>query len=102
MKYVVKDSDGKKMIMTVVSSIPQLPEGFEVLGLADEMPEVMAEITAAEDLAKAKADARKLLADTDWKVIRHRDQIDAGLPTSMSAEEFTQLLNDRQAARDSI
>lgn len=102
MRYLIKDADDKKMIMTAVSSTLSLPEGFEVLGLVDEMPEAMAEITAAEDLAKAKADARKLLADTDWKVIRHRDQVDAGLPTSMSAEEFTQLLNDRQAARDSI
>lgn len=102
MKYIVKDSEGKKMIMTVVSSMPQLPEGFEVLGLADELPEAIAEISASEDIEKSKAEAKRLLTETDWKVIRHRDQIDAGLPTSMSAEEFTQLLNDRQAARDSI
>lgn len=102
MKYIIKDSEDKKMIMTVVSSIPQLPEGFEVLGLADELPEAIAEIAAIEDLAKAKADAKTLLAETDWKVIRHRDQLDAKTPTSMSEEEFAQLLKDRQTARDSI
>ena len=102
MKYIVQDSENKKMIMTVASSMPQLPEGFQVLGLADELPEAMAEIEAASQAESAKAEARKLLADTDWKVIRHRDQVDAGTPTSMTAEEFAQLLADRQAARDSI
>lgn len=102
MTYIVKDADGNKMIMTVVSSIPSLPEGFEVLGLADEMPEAMAEIAAADNLEKARLDARKMLADTDWKVIRHRDQLDAKLPTSLTEEEFAQLLKDRQTARDSI
>ena len=102
MRYLIKDVDGKKMIMTVVSSMPSLPEGFEVLGLADDMPEAMAEIAAADDIEIAKSDARKLLADTDWKVIRHRDQLDAKLPTSLTEEEFTQLLKDRQTARDSI
>jgi hypothetical protein len=102
MRYIVKDSEGKKMMMIVVSSMPQLPDGFEIMGLADELPEAIAEISASEDIEKSKAEAKRLLTETDWKVIRHRDQIDAGLPTSMSAEEFTQLLNDRQAARDSI
>ena len=102
MKYIIKDADGKKMIMTVVSSMPSLPEGFEVLGLADDIPEAMAEIAAADSIEKARSDARNLLASTDWKVIRHRDQLDAKLPTSLTEEEFIQLLKDRQAARDSI
>lgn len=102
MKYIVKDADNKKMIMTVVSSVPSLPEGFEILGLADDMPEAIAEIAAVNDLEKSKSDARKLLADTDWKVVRHRDQLDAKLATSLTEEEFTQLLKDRQTARDSI
>jgi hypothetical protein len=102
MRYIVKDADNKKMIMTVMSSVPSLPEGFEILGLADDMPEAIAEIAAVNDLEKAKSDSVKLLADTDWKVIRHRDQIDAKIPTSLSEEEFTQLLKDRQTARDSI
>ena len=102
MKYIVQDSEGKKMVMTVASSMPQLPEGFEVLGKAEELPEAVAEIEAATQADSAKAEARQFLASTDWKVLRHRDQVDAGAPTSMSAEEFAQLLADRQAARDSI
>lgn len=102
MKYIVQDSEGKKMVMTVVSSMPQLPEGFQVLGKAEELPEAMEEIEASSQAESAKAEARQLLADTDWKVIRHRDQVDAGAPTSLTVEQFAQLLTDRQAARDSI
>lgn len=42
------------------------------------------------------------LQTTDWKVIRQRDQIDAGITPSMTAEEFQQLLADRQAARERL
>jgi len=47
MKYIVQDAEGKKMILNVVSSLPQLPEDFQVLGLADDLPEVVAEMEAA-------------------------------------------------------
>lgn len=102
MKYIVQDAEGKKMIMSVVSSMPQLPEGFQVLGKAEELPEAMDEIEAASQEEALKAEAAKFLKDTDWKVIRHRDQVEMGVPTSMTAEEFAQLLADRQAARDLI
>lgn len=102
MKYIVQDSENKKMVMNVVGSMPQLPEGFTVLGLADELPEAVAEIEAANQAAQSAAGARQFLADSDWKVLRHRDQVDAGIPTSLTNEEFAQLLADRQAARDSI
>lgn len=102
MKYIVKDSENKKMFMEVVSSLPQLPEGFTVLGLADDLPEAMAEIEASKQSEQTVANARQLLADTDWKVLRHRDQISQGISTSMTEEEMTVLQTARQAARDSI
>lgn len=46
--------------------------------------------------------ARKLIKDTDYKVIRHRDQIDSGESTTLSDSEYKSLLTDRQDARDSI
>jgi len=46
--------------------------------------------------------ARKFLADTDWQVIRHRDQLAAGETTSLSDAEYQQLLTDRQVARESV
>lgn len=45
---------------------------------------------------------KKELAESDWKVIRHRDQVDAGLPTSITDEEYQQLLAQRQSWRQSI
>jgi len=46
--------------------------------------------------------ARKYLNDTDWKVIRHRDQLAAGATTSLTDTEYQQLLSDRQTVRDSV
>ena len=102
MKYVVQDENSKKMIMDVVSSLPQLPEGFTVLGLADDLPEAITEIEAATQADSAKATAKQFLADSDWKVLRHRDQIALGIATSMTEEEMTALQTARQAARDLI
>jgi homoserine kinase len=102
MEYIVKDSSNKKMIMNVVGSMPQLPEGFDVLGLASELPEAIIEIETSRTAELAKAEAVSFLSQTDWKVLRHRDQVDAGVSTNLTAEEYTQLLVDRQAARDSI
>lgn len=73
MKYIVQDSEGKKMIMTVVSSMPQLPEGFEVLGKAEELPEAIAEIEAQSVSEKEKAEARQFLNNTDWYVVRMQE-----------------------------
>ena len=42
----------------------------------------------------------EFLGTTDWKVTRHRDQLDAGEPTTLTPEEFQALLAERQAARD--
>jgi hypothetical protein len=102
MKYIVQDSEGKKMIMNVVSSMPQLPEGFQVLGLADDLPEAIQEIEVESQAEASKAQSRAFLAETDWKVLRHRDQIEMGIETSLSEAEFSQLLTERQTARDSI
>lgn len=102
MKYIVQDSEGKKMVMTVISSIPQLPEGFEILGKAEELPEAVSEITEKEHLEQKRAQALNFLNETDKLVIRHRDQLELGISTKLSAEEYAQLLKDRQTARDNI
>ena len=64
-----------------------------------------------EDLTITESDAsqmvlnkssKEFLKSTDWKVIRHRDQIEAGINTSLTNEEYQTLLADRQTARESI
>lgn len=42
----------------------------------------------------------EFLEQTDWLVARHRDQLDLGIETTLSNEEYQKLLTDRQAARD--
>ncbi len=58
--------------------------------------------TAASLLQEQQDAARNFLQVTDWLVIRHRDQIDADITTSMSSEDFTSLLLLRQTARDRV
>lgn len=40
------------------------------------------------------------LTDTDWLVTRHRDQVDARQVTTLTAEQYAELLAFRQALRD--
>lgn len=47
-------------------------------------------------------DYQKFLNETDWKVTRHRDQLDLGIETSLTSEEFQELLELRQNSRNNI
>lgn len=42
------------------------------------------------------------LNETDWQVVRHRDQLELGIETSLTNEEFFDLLRARQDSRDKI
>ena len=64
-------------------------------------PEYQAEF-ARQEQERINQEARDFLNQTDWLVIRHRDQLALGIPTSLTEEEFRQLLLDRQAARDKV
>lgn len=46
--------------------------------------------------------AKEYLASTDWLVIRHRDQLAMGQKTNLSNDDFFDLLEERQKARDSV
>jgi phage anti-repressor protein len=48
------------------------------------------------------SEARKFLKDTDWLVIRHQDQINAGVETSLSQEQYNNLFQQRDLARNII
>jgi len=63
-----------------------------------------------EDISKYKRNkiqeikniAYRILSETDWKVIRHRDQsvMESGIIPSLSPEEYQNLLQYRQSVRD--
>jgi len=43
---------------------------------------------------------QRLLMDTDWLSIRHRDQDEGGLTSSLTRDQYQALLMYRQALRD--
>jgi len=59
-------------------------------------------INDAKELIKNKVRklAASVLSQTDWKMIRHRDQVDASENTSLTNEEYQTLLLERQAVRN--
>ena len=44
-------------------------------------------------------EAQDFLNNTDWKIIRHKEQLDLGIETTLSPEEYTSLLKERQQKR---
>ena len=69
------------------------PESFDVM---------IEDITAKIAQEKINQECLKFLAETDWKIIRHKDQLDLGISTSLTAQEFQVLLEERQLARSRI
>ena len=63
-----------------------------------EIEDISAQVAQEE----ININARKFLTESDWKVLRHRDQVDSGVITSLSEQEYQDLLVARQAARESI
>lgn len=63
---------------------------------------VIEDITAQIEQEKINQEARQFLSSTDWKILRHRDQIDLGVTTSLTRDEFQLLLNERQLARQRV
>lgn len=46
-----------------------------------------------------KEEAQEFLNNTDWKIIRHKEQQDLGIETSLSDEEYLELIAQRQERR---
>lgn len=46
-----------------------------------------------------KTEAQEFLNQTDWKIIRHKEQQDLGIETSLSNEEYLSLIAERQERR---
>lgn len=48
---------------------------------------------------RVKLIARGALDDTDWKVLRHLDEVELGVETSFNNSEYMSLLNNRRSVR---
>lgn len=46
-----------------------------------------------------KEEAEAFLNSTDWQVIRHKEQQDLGIETSLSKDEYLELITQRQERR---
>ena len=57
---------------------------------------------AVADLLEKNKTERNYLTETDWLVIRHRDQLDLRQETSLTNEQYLDLLAKRQVARESV
>ena len=57
---------------------------------------------AIENLLNTNDEAKHYLNDTDWLVITHRDQLALGQSTSLTNEQYLDLLTKRQAARERV
>lgn len=57
---------------------------------------------AVETLVNSNNEAKNYLNDTDWLVIRHRDQLALNQQTSLTTEQYTDLLIKRQSARERV
>ncbi|PVZ89972.1 hypothetical protein C9426_00905 [Serratia sp. S1B] len=54
-----------------------------------------------EQLAQQARNKRdQLLLDSQWLIQRHRDQLETGITTTLTTDQYTALLNYRQSLRD--
>lgn len=56
--------------------------------------------TDAQLAQEARANRNSLLAQSDWIVTRHRDQVDNGTTSTLTAMQFKSWLTYRQSLRD--
>ncbi|HOX22695.1 MAG TPA: hypothetical protein PLL10_04460 [Elusimicrobiales bacterium] len=54
----------------------------------------------AKKIAQAKAAARELLYKSDWKLIRHQEEVLRAVSPTLSQAELAELMEERQAIRD--
>lgn len=96
------------------SYTPEKISGNRFIAIVDGVPVVNPDkdvILAAEETVRKKQEKddaiREELRNTDWKIIRHLEQItlapkDANLKVKLSDKEFEDLLRHRQSLRDQV
>lgn len=47
-----------------------------------------------------KSEAAEFLRNTDWKIMRHKEQQELGVKTSLTEEEYIELIIERQERRN--
>ena len=120
MNYICIENE---QIIGVFNYQPAVPESVKVVEITDDeatgikngthfldldnivKPKPQVEINAAiEEKQKeiSNSEYRLFLSSTDWKVLRHIRQLALEIPTSLTAEQYLELENQRQNAANSI
>lgn len=68
----------------------------------EELESAWIEVQSDIEREAINNEALLYLDETDWKVIRHRDQLALGIQTSLTDEEYNAILAERQSKRDLI
>ncbi|MBF8730447.1 hypothetical protein IRZ59_08295 [Pseudomonas guariconensis] len=93
MPYVQRDAGG-----LVVGEFANLQPGFAEEWLPHDAPELLP--AAAEQAVAERAWRDAELAGLVWLRDRHRDQVEIGVPTTLTPDQFAELLVFMQALRD--
>lgn len=69
---------------------------------AEEFTWEIKDITAELEQQRSNEEALRFLNETDWLCLRHQNEKELGLATSLTSEEYLELLRERQQAREII
>ena len=100
-----EQSSGKEIVMYKGSVFATDPNTYyldESGHFKKYSKEKIAEIKETQQILSDNNEALNFLNDTDWMVTRHRDQQSMGITTSLTEEQYTNLLKERQEARDKV
>ena len=94
---------GEDITIVDITGNPDVKEGWLYMGDGTFTPPdvgVPALYTNEEKVILTARTRLPILSFTDVLVIRHRDQVELGIPTTLTAEQYAELLTYRQALRD--
>jgi len=63
---------------------------------------IFQEIVIQKTQDQINGEAKEILDSSDWQIIRHKDQKELGIETSLTDQEYIDLLLERQATREEI
>jgi hypothetical protein len=107
-------------VVSILSYEPNVPGTIEIVEITDAENQLIKDQThyfdlvtrtvislPAADLEKKEIEKQNIpilefLSSTDWKILRHIRQTALGITTSLTAEQYLELENQRQAAANSI
>ena len=98
-------SEGKEIVLykgNVFASEPNRYYLDETGHYKKYTPEEILQLQEEQQTISATNIALSFLNDTDWMVTRHRDQLDMEIETSLTDDEYKNLLRERQYAREQV